>query len=196
MTNNIKIDGIDPSDDLLTLSKIDELIKNESTNFTYTLSDVILFLLYASRKPIRGKIKQQKEIFLALKLVLNTLQIQPIHFKKHKFGPYNEEVENTIDQLVFSNNLSVTGKKSSNDFAIEISPSGMKRIKNKFDKLPDIIKKDLALKREQWDMHSSPGILNVVYTHFPEYREKSVLKKRYERLDWDNDEQVPKKDDN
>lgn len=196
MTNDIKIDKIGSNDDFLTLNKIDQLIKDKNVNFTYTLSDVILFLLYANRKPIRGKTKQQKEVFLALELVLNKLQIQPIHFKEHNFGPYSEEVDNTIDQLVFSNNLLVTGKKISKDFTIEISHNGMKRIKDKFDGLPDDIKKDLALKREQWDTHTHSGILNVVYTHFQKYRERSVLKKRYEKLDWDNDKQVPIKNDN
>jgi uncharacterized protein YwgA len=177
----------------LTLQEIDNLIQTEKIDFSYTLSDAILFLLYADRKPIKGKIKQQKEVFLALKLVLDKLPLQPIHFKKHRFGPYSEEVDHTIDQLVFSNHLEVAGKKTSNDFAIQISPNGMSYIKNKFNQLSPEIQEDLQRKREQWDTHSPQGILNVVYTHFPEYLENSVLKNRYEQLDWTNDKQEPPK---
>ena len=191
-----KSSGNDIDGNMLTLQQIDELIKTTNIHFSYTLSDVILFLLYADRNPIQGRIKQQKEVFLALKLVFDKLSIQPVGFKKYRYGPYSEEVCDTIDQLVFSNHLEVSGKKTSNDFAIRISPSGMKYIKNKFSSLPDDIQKDLQRKREQWDTHSPKGILNVIYTHFPTYREKSVLKKRYEKLDWTDDEQVPTKNDN
>lgn len=180
-------------DSVLPLQKLDKLIQTGDTNFSYTLSDVILFLLYADRKPIKGRIKQQKEVFLALKLVFNELSVQPIHFKKYRYGPYSEEVGNTIDQLVFSNHLEVSGKKISNDFAVQISPNGMNYIKNKFNELSNDIKKNLQHKREQWDTHSTQGILNIVYTHFPMYREKSVLKNRYGQLDWTDDKQVPMK---
>ena len=196
MTDIRKSNSDFETDDQLTLKEIDKLIQTKRNNFTYTLRDIILFLLYAKRKPIKGKTKQQKEVFLAMKLVFNNLPVQPIYFKKHHYGPYSEEVGNTIDQLVFSNHLNVSGKKVSNDFAIMISPDGMNHIKNKFNALPEEIKNDLEHKREQWDTHTPAGILNVVYTHFPEYLEKSRLKKRYQRLDWNNDSQELKKHDN
>lgn len=190
MTNNLH----ESDEDVLTLQEIDELIQTENINFSYTLSDAILLLLYADRKPIKGKTKQQKEVFLALNLVLNTLPLQPITFKKHRFGPYSEEVDHTVDQLIFLNYLDTCGKKTSNDFSIQISASGMNYIKNKFKKLPPHIRLDLQHKRKQWDTHTTHGILNVVYTHFPDYLENSILKKRFKKLDWDNDEQEsPKK---
>lgn len=178
----------------LTLQEIDELIPKEKVDFKYTLSDAILFLLYSDRKPIKGKTKQQKEVFLALKLVLDKIPIQPVHFKKHRFGPYSEEVEHTIDQLVFSNNLKVSGgDKRSNQFSINISPNGMNFIKDKFNELPTMVQEKLKKSREEWDTHTPEGILNVVYTHFPEYLENSILKNRYEQLDWDDENQVLKK---
>lgn len=181
-------------DKTYSLQEIDNLIKNESIDFKYTLSDAILFLLYADRKPIKGRTKQQKEVFLALKLVLDKLPIQKINFKKHKFGPYSEEIEHTIDQLVFSNHIAVSGgDKRSNQFSISISLQGMNYIKDKFNELPIELQEKLHISREEWDTHTPEGILNVVYTHFPEYLENSVLKNRYEQLDWENDNQVPKK---
>lgn len=181
-------------DKTLTLQEIDEQIPKVEIDFKYTLSDAILFLLYSDRKPIKGKIKQQKEVFLALNLVLDKIPIQPVYFKKHRFGPYSEEVEHTIDQLVFSNHLKVSGgDKRSNQFSISISPNGMNYIKDKFNELPNDVQTKLEKSREEWDTHTPDGILNVVYTHFPEYLENSVLKNRYEQLDWDDDTQVHKK---
>jgi uncharacterized protein YwgA len=177
----------------LPLKMIDELILKEKVDFKIPLDDAILFLLYADRKPIKGKIKQQKEVFLALKLVLDKLPIQKIEFKKHRFGPFSEEVDDTIEQLVFSNYVEVSGKKTSNQFAIRISPIGMNYIKDKFNELPNEVQEELQKNRERWDTHTTDGILNVVYTHFPEYLENSVLKNRYQPLDWNNDEQVPSK---
>lgn len=178
----------------LTLQEIDEQIRKEKIDFKYTLSDAILFLLYSDRKPIKGRIKQQKEVFLALNLVLDKIPIQPVFFKKHRFGPYSEEVEHTIDQLVFSNHLKVSGgDKRSNQFSISISPNGMNYIKDKFNELPSNIQEKLEKSREEWDTHTPEGILNVVYTHYPDYLENSVLKNRYQPLDWDDDKQVPTK---
>lgn len=180
-------------EETIPLKKMDELILKENVDFKFTVADAVLFLLYADRRPIKGKIKQQKEVFLAIRLVLDKLPILKPTFKKHKFGPYSEEVDDTIDQLVFSNYLDVRGKKSSNQFAIKISPVGMNYIKDKFNGLPLEIQEDLKKNRERWDTHTTEGILNVVYTHFPEYLENSVLKNRYEKLDWTNDKQVPRK---
>lgn len=180
-------------EETLPLKEIDELILKGKVDFKFTLADAIMFLLYADRKPIKGKIKQQKEVFLALKLILDRLPIMKPTFKKHRFGPYSEEVDDTIDQLVFANYLEVKGKKTSNQFAIKISPVGMNYIKDKFSELPHEIQEDLKTNRERWDTHTAEGILNVVYTHFPEYLQNSVLKKRYQPLDWSNDKQVPNK---
>jgi len=177
----------------IPLKEIDQLILKKQVDFKFTLADAILFLLYSDRKPIRGKIRQQKEVFLALKLVLDKVPIQKIVFKKHRFGPYSEEVDDTIDQLVFANYVEVRGKKTTNQFAIKISPIGMNYIKDKFGELPPEIQEDLKKNRERWDTHTTEGILNVVYTHFPEYLENSVLKNRYEHLDWSNDKQVSSK---
>jgi len=178
------------SEKLYTISEIDDLIKKQVVTFKHTLADAILFLLYADRHPIKGKIKQQKEVFLALKEVMNTLNIQPVKFIKHRYGPYSEEVEDTIDQLVFSNFISVSGDKRTNDFAIEITPDGMEYIKEKFKDVPVDVQERLKAKREEWDTHTTQGILKVVYTYYDEYLEKSVFKDRYKKINWEDENQV------
>lgn len=175
------------------LTKIDDIIKKKKNSFKYSLSDVILFLLYSDNRPIQGKIKQMKEIFLVLQEVLYEQDIQPIKFQRHRFGPYSELVEYVIDQLLFSNHILTRGKKTSNDFSIEITPKGRDYIKHKFNELPINIQKRLKRKRDEWDTLTSKGILKLVYEHYPDYLENAVLKKRYERLNWDSDNKEKKR---
>jgi hypothetical protein len=174
---------------LYSISQVDSLIKAQKLSFRYSLSDVILFLLYADRHPIKGKVKQMKEIFLVLNETLFGESVQPVHFEKNRFGPYSEEVEYTIDQLVFLNLLSVNGKRNSKDFAIEITPKGISYIKRKYLELPVNIQQILKRKRAEWDTQIPQGLLKYVYTHYEEYLENSVFKERYEKLDWNNDNQ-------
>src|SRR5688500_5298521 len=94
-----------------SISEIDNLIKTRKSNFKYSLSDAILFLLYADREPIRGKIRQMKEVFLMLTEIMNYEKIEPVHFEKKFFGPYSDKVEFVISQLAFSNYVNVSGKK-------------------------------------------------------------------------------------
>jgi hypothetical protein len=181
------------SDSESYLSEIDDLIKTGTRTFKYSLSDAILFLLYADSQPIKGKTRQMKEIFLMLTEVMNEQNVEHVNFEKKRFGPYSEAVDYTIDQLVFSNYISVGGKKSSNDFAIEITQKARSYIKEKYAELPYHIRQTLERKRKEWDTHIPTGLLNLVYTRYPEYLEKSVFRKRYEPLDWDNDKQRPSK---
>jgi hypothetical protein len=175
------------------LSEIDDLIKTGTRTFKYSLSDAILFLLYADSQPIKGKTRQMKEIFLMLTEVMNEQNVEHVNFERKRFGPYSEAVDYTIDQLVFSNYISVGGKKSSNDFAIEITQKARNYIKEKYGELPYHIRQTLERKRKEWDTHIPAGLLNLVYTRYPEYLEKSVFRKRYEPLDWKNDKQRPSK---
>lgn len=172
-----------------SLEEIEDLRKEHKFDFKHTLSDAVLYLLFADDEPIKGKIKQMKEVFMALNDLLPRDSFQPVYFRKHKFGPYSEEVENTIDHLVFTNYIVVDGKRNTKNFAIDLTQKGTKHIQPKFILLPETTQKLLSKKRKEWDTHISTGILNLVYRDYAEYLENSVFKKRYAGLDWDNDEQ-------
>lgn len=174
-----------------SVADVDKDIRTQNTSFKYTLADVILILLYAHNKPIRGKTKQMKEVFLVLNEVLPKENIQRIDFVPHRLGPYSEEVEYTINNLLMSNYITTSGKKTTNDFAIELTNKGKQYIRTKFLELPDHIKERLRTKRLEWDTHSTQGILNLVYTNYDKYLEKSVLKKRFAKIDWDDEGQKP-----
>lgn len=69
----------------------------------------------------------------------------------------------------------------------------METIKKKYQELPPHTQELLKRKRLEWDTHTPKGIMNVVYTHYPQYKEKAMLKKRYADLDWNDDNQIRKK---
>lgn len=174
-----------------SLSEIEDLRRDYKFDFKHTLSDAILYLLFADDEPIKGKIKQMKEVFMALYDLFPKDAFQPVYFRKHKFGPYSEEVENTIDHLVFTNYISVDGKRNTKNFAIDLTKKGTKHVQPKFILLPKTTQKLLAKKRKEWDTHISTGILNLVYRDYAEYLENSVFKKRYAGLNWDDVKQRP-----
>ena len=178
-----------------SLEEIDSMRKSEETSFEHTLADVILFLLYSEKDlPIRGKIKQMKQVFLTLNQIFKNENVQPVFFRKYRFGPYSKQVEKTIDQLAFLNLITLRGKKNTNNFAIEINDKGGKLIHKEFHNLPENIKSMLKEKRLRWDSHISQGMLKLVYRDYDNFLENSVYKKRYQKLDWSNEKQRPPND--
>jgi hypothetical protein len=123
-----------------------------------------------------------KEIFLAYQEVFKRQKIPQITFIKYKYGPYNDDVVHILDDMAFANYIEVDGK--GNSASITLSPKGKKYIEEKFNKLPYSIQEGLRLGRRSWD--TNPDLLNYVYTHYSEYLEKAVLKKRYKQIDWDS----------
>ena len=172
-------------------SEIEEFRKKLDVGFQFSLDTVILFLLHSDSEPIKGKIKQMKEVLLTLNQVFKNQNVQPVHFKKHRYGPYSQAVEHTIDHLVYSNLISIRGKKNTNNFAIELTRKGSEWIKDAYQTLPENIRETLKQKRLRWDTHISQGILKLVYRDHEEFLEKSVIKKRYQKLNWNDDKQRP-----
>ena len=158
------------------------------SNQTCTPKDVILLIFYARRKPIKGRTRQQNEIFLAIKTVFENMTIYPaVRFEKHRGGPYSKQVGIMIDELVFSNHLVGIGKKSSNNFAVIISFNG---IKDRFKALPEKTKNNLERIREELETHTSVEILNIIRTHFSEYTDLPDTDRHGSTPDWHNDMQT------
>lgn len=178
-----------------SLEEIEQIRKEQKIKFDYTLTDAILFLLYADQEPIKGKTKQMKEIFLTLNQVLPKEKTQPVEFAKRQFGPYSEYVEDTIDHLIFTNRISTIGKRAKKNVAIEITPKGVLYIQDKFKKLSPQVQDLLRIKRKEWESHISAGILSLVYRDHRNYLENAILKNRYKPLDWKDIKQKPDKYD-
>lgn len=175
------------ADKLFTVDDIDRYVKRSTSQLAFTLFDVILILLYSDKNEgLIGKTKQMKEIFLTL-VELQTLKAEKVKFGLNKFGPYSEDVEDAIDNLLFLNYVSAVGSKNENNFGIKITDKGTNYIKNAFEKLPQSTRLLLKNKREQWDTLTPQGVVNYVYTHYPKYLAESVFKKRYAPIDWEDE---------
>ena len=95
-----------------SLEEIEQIRKEQKVKFDYTLTDAILFLLYADKEPIKGKTKQMKEIFLTLNQVLPKEKIVEIAMVKAKGLGYlvdRMEVHCDEDNKVFSDFLQQKG---------------------------------------------------------------------------------------
>lgn len=178
-----------------SIPEIEKIRKEQKFKFDYTLIDIILLLLRADDKPIKGKTRQMKEIFLTLNQVFPKPMVQPVQFDKHLFGPYSEYVKDSIDHLIFTSRIDVIGKTKKTNVAIEIASKGSLYIENKYKKLPSQIIEVLKIKRKEWESHIPRGLLSLVYRDHKEYLEHAVLKNRYKPLDWSNIKQRPEKFD-
>ena len=123
-----------------------------------------------------------KQVFLALREILPEADVEPVKFEPKQFGPYSEEVEETIEQLAFANYVAISGR-SRRDYKLSITPKGRAYIASRFDALPHAVREKFAQKRE-WDTLTPTGMMHYVYVHNPKFLEKSVLKNRYKGMDW------------
>ena len=131
-------------------------------------------------------------MFLALREILPETDVEPVKFEPKQFGPYSEDVEDTIEQLAFANYVAISGG-SRRDYRLSITPKGRAYIAGRFNALPAAVREKLAQKRREWDTLTPTGIMHYVYVHNPKFLENAILKKRYKDMDWDGKDRVVKK---
>lgn len=168
-------------DRLYSLQEIDEMAGLQAEAIKFTLEDVVLLLLYADPRPIEGKTRLMKEVFLALEEVLPRGEAERVDFRPHRFGPYTERVYRAADQLAFTNSIRVERDKNRGGYSLAITPKGRARIGARFGALPARVRETLAQKRLEWDTLTPAGIRDYVYTHYKEYLENALLKGRFDR---------------
>lgn len=152
----------------------------------YAIKDLILMLLCAQEnKPIHGRIMLMKEIFLLYRRQMYK-QSQDPKFVPYRFGPYSFHITEVVGTLNLDGLIGVKGRKNSNSESFTLTEKGKKEAKKIFNKLPKSTRQEIISKRKGWDQLGTDGILNYVYTHYPKYKEKSVLKHRYKDIVWGN----------
>lgn len=150
----------------------------------HRLTDVILYLLYATpERPIHGRIAMTKQIFLAIKEVLEEKNVENPKFVPYRYGPYSFLVTHIISNLEYDSILSVKGRKNTSE-KFSLTEKGKKIAKRKFAKLPKKLQNELIDRRKGWDQNHIKGILAYVYNKYPEYTEKSMIKKKYKSITW------------
>lgn len=167
-------------DRLYSLREIDEAADRLAGKIKFTLEDVLLLLLYADPRPIEGKTRLMKEVFLALNEVLPRGDAERVNFRPHRFGPYTERVYAAADRLAFTNKVQIERDKNRGGHSVAITPKGRAQIAAKFGALPARTRETLAQKRAEWDTLTPAGIRDYVYTHYEEYLENALLKGRFD----------------
>jgi len=152
------------------------------------ISDLFLVLLYAKReKPIYGRTMLIKQLFLLYNEVFDKFQqinLQEPNFIAYDFGPYSFKSMKILDDLRFSKEISVDGKKNTKKESFSLTEKGTVIAKEKFKTLPPSLQKELENKRIGWDQLGTRGILNYVYERYPNMKENSKIKRRYKDITW------------
>lgn len=141
--------------------------------------EIILLLLgIIPDKPIKGKTMLIKQIFLTEKDIFDN-DVQELKYIAHKFGPHSFMIDNMLRNMEFIGMI----KKTKNNYSItEKGLIGFNKIKqhldlNKLNKLKHY--------RIAWDELGMDRVLNLVYTKYPKYTNKSIIKHRYQVIKWE-----------
>jgi len=165
--------------DYATAQKIFPKLKTKK----FSRTDLVLILLYAQKKSIHGRILLMKELFLLYNRILK-INTQDPKFVPYRFGPYSFHLTDLLTTLNVDGYLQVKGRKNSNSESFSLTDKGQKNAKKLFNKLSKSQKDEISIKRKGWDQLGTEGILNYVYTHYPIYKAKSVIKNRYKDVIW------------
>ena len=164
-----------------SVREIDEAAGRPAGAIKFALEDVLLLLLYADPRPIEGRTRLLKEVFLALCEVIPRGEAERVDFRPHRLGPYAERVYAAADRLAFANKVQIARDKNRGGFSLAITPGGRAHIGARFDSLPAPTRERLAQKRLEWDTLTPAGIRDYVYTHHGARPESAPLKGRLDR---------------
>lgn len=127
---------------------------------TLTVEDVILLLLHADPRPIRGRVGLAAQVFLAVTEVLGGLGVEPGIFSWPRRGPRRDDrVRRALEELAFTGNVAVSGGGGrGHGGEISITARGLERAEKQRARLPAPVMDALARKRAEWaELEAEPG---------------------------------------
>ena len=142
-----------------TLQEADEICRTRSAAAgppMLTVEDVVLLLLYADPRPMRGGGGPVRQALLAAAGVLRELGVEPALFGGGPAGPRSAHIDAAIGDLVFSNKVRMSGDRESLRLGIEITPRGRDAIRERYESLPPAVRIKLSQKRAEWDALERP----------------------------------------
>ena len=150
----------------LPLHEFDGILRRTG-EIALTIEDIVLLILHADPRPVKGLSRLAGEVLLALKEVLTGPDVEPAVFEGGPGGPRSADVERALDSLAFSNSVRVSGGGNGDAGAMqfEIAPRGRARIKKKWNALPARTRHTLEQKRAEWDAAAEPASLEGAYIH-------------------------------
>lgn len=142
--------------------------------------ELSLVLLYASKEPIKGAVSFMKEAFLLFREKLRAYKVPALspHFIPYYYGPYSFDIVEGWYDLEELGLIVMEGRRSSNKETFSLTKKGKTQAKKIYESLPDDLKKELPQWRRGLDELGNDGILKDVYLKYPEYTDKSKIKKQ------------------
>lgn len=142
-----------------------------------SLDEWILILLYARKeKHLNGKLMFVKQVFLLTHELFPYIK-HKFKFYPASFGPYSIEFARAINKLVEEETI-VMKEEKRGDYLIYrflLDKTGKSLGEKAFKKLSDNERQTIQKKRKEWDLLGYKGILNYVYTKYPEYAVTSII---------------------
>jgi len=146
-----------------------------------SVEDLSLILLYACKhQPIRGSISFMKEIFLLFKEKLSQFNVPALspNFIPYHYGPYSFDVIQGWKDLILDGIVETSGRTSTNKETFRLTPEGERAARRIYDTLPKELRDVLPEWRRGLDELGNDGILKDVYLKYPEYTDKSKIRKK------------------
>jgi len=142
-------------------------------------AELLLVLLYSTGEPIRGAVSFMKEAFLLFKEKLQQFGVPALspHFISYHYGPYSFDVVESWHELKRQGLISINGRRTTNKETFSLTERGRQEAKRIYDSLPEPLKKELPEWRRGLDELGNDGILKDVYKKYPEYTDRSKIKK-------------------
>ena len=135
----------------LSLGEADEAILRRAGRIRLTAEDVVLLLLRADPRPVRGADALAGMAYLAVTGPLAESGVEPIAFRRGRGGrPRSDHVDRALEQLAFTGNVAVSGGRTRAGAAVTITPRGRGRIADKYGRLPAAARSALGRGRAEW----------------------------------------------
>ncbi len=135
---------------------------------------LLLLLLYEAKdRLITGKTRLQKLLFL---LQEEQVKLPVFTFKAYKYGPYSEEVDDTVESLSFRDFIEV----NNTNFSLSDKGNSVieKKLKSKYSNLADQARKIIS----SFGSLNDELLLLYVYTKYPQYTIKSEIKEEMQQI--------------
>ncbi len=135
----------------LSLGEADGAILRRAGRMRPTAEDVVLLLLRADPRPVRGADALAGLAYLAVTGPLAESGVEPVAFRRGRGGrPRSGHVDHALERLAFTGNVAVSGGQARAGAAVTITLRGRSRIAGKYGRLPAAARSALARARAEW----------------------------------------------
>ena len=135
----------------LSLGEADGAILRRAGRIRLTAEDVVLLLLRADPRPVRGADALAGLAYLAVTGPLAGSGVEPVAFRRGRGGrPRSDHVDRALEQLAFTGNVAVSSGRTRAGASVTITSRGRGRIAREYGRLPAAARSALARARAEW----------------------------------------------